>query len=334
MNNHNGILVCLSRVSKALLKSVLLSSTLLLPAVVSAGSLPVSDQSVLGLEPPAFLGGIALVRTVPDEEARTAAVLPSTLFSIDNRESSESAKAAETGRDPIVTSSIHDSVFGSVAIPITNFPISSRWRPIMAKIEQCASADCLSTMGRLEMLLEFAGKQAFMDKLIAVNSGINSLVRYRRDSANYGAFDYWAEPGETLAAAAGDCEDFAILKMAALARVGVPLSSMSLVVLQDRSRNVFHAVLSVTTSRGIYILDNLSSRVMRDTDLAAYVPLYSLSKQRAWIHGSRNGARQPDLLASELRSVSPGEGPSQEAAIGSREAPALAGERMQVQPLN
>ena len=56
----------------------------------------------------------------------------------------------------------------------------------------------------------------------------------------YGKLDYWAKPSEILERRAGDCEDFAILKMAALLRAGIPAQSMSLVVLQDRKRGFFH----------------------------------------------------------------------------------------------
>ena len=73
--------------------------------------------------------------------------------------------------------------------------------------------------------------------------------------------DYWAKPSEILAHRAGDCEDFAILKMAALLRAGIPAQSMSLVVLQDRRRKFFHAVLSVSTS----LFSGLSSQMLSIT---------------------------------------------------------------------
>ncbi|MER9953078.1 hypothetical protein [Mesorhizobium sp. M0047] len=41
---------------------------------------------------------------------------------------------------------------------------------------------------------------------------------------------------------------------------------MSLVVIQDRRRKFFHAVLSVSTGSGTFILDSLSNAVLRDSD--------------------------------------------------------------------
>jgi hypothetical protein len=62
----------------------------------------------------------------------------------------------------------------------------------------------------------------------------------------YGKLDYWATPAEILLRGSGDCEDFAILKMTALIRAGLPGNTLSLVVVRDNGRGVFHAVLAVT----------------------------------------------------------------------------------------
>ena len=74
--------------------------------------------------------------------------------------------------------------------------------------------------------------------------------------------------------------------MTALMRVGIPARSLSLVVLRNNGRGVLHAVLAVTTSSGTFILDNARANVAMDSDLP-YQPLYSLSDNRAWIHGTK-----------------------------------------------
>lgn len=40
--------------------------------------------------------------------------------------------------------------------------------------------------------------------------------------------DYWSSPDETVAKRAGDCEDFAILKMASLLQTGIPQEKMAI----------------------------------------------------------------------------------------------------------
>ncbi|MGT2467572.1 transglutaminase-like cysteine peptidase (plasmid) [Mesorhizobium atlanticum] len=67
-------------------------------------------------------------------------------------------------------------------------------------------------------MIEVVRDKGFYDKLSFVNSTVNRLIAYKKDSLVYGEFDYWAKPLEILDRRAGDCEDFAILKMTALQR--------------------------------------------------------------------------------------------------------------------
>jgi predicted transglutaminase-like cysteine proteinase len=209
--------------------------------------------------------------------------------------------------DPIQTGAIIPGVFGSVAISMRNFPASARWTSVYQAIRSCGE-NCDRLSPGFAFIVDAVKSKSFKDKLAFVNSGINQLIAYRKDSVVYGKLDYWASPEETLARRAGDCEDFAILKMAALLQAGVPASSMSLVVLQDTKRRVFHAVLSVSTSDGAYILDILDNAVVKDTALPNYAPLYSFSTDRAWVHGTRTGETRVASLKGNLATIAPGEG--------------------------
>ena len=57
-------------------------------------------------------------------------------------------------------------------------------------------------------LLDSAASET--DRLTRVNDFFNRRIRFDDDSAVWKQADYWATPLETLAAGAGDCEDFAI----------------------------------------------------------------------------------------------------------------------------
>jgi len=61
------------------------------------------------------------------------------------------------------------------------------------------------------------------------------------------------------------CEDFAILKMAALSSSGIRAKSMALVIFQDRKKRFFRSVLAVDTAAGAFIPDNLSKTVPKDS---------------------------------------------------------------------
>ena len=157
-------------------------------------------------------------------------------------------------------------------------------------------------------MVKIAKGKGLEEQLSFVNNTINRMIAYRTDNAVYGGVDYWAKPSEIIDRRAGDCEDFAILKMTALLSAGIPASDMSLVVLQDRKRGFFHAVLAVSTSEGTFILDNLSNIVVRDSELPNYQPLYSISMDRAWIHGAKAGTPRMAGIMGGLATVSPGEG--------------------------
>lgn len=90
-------------------------------------------------------------------------------------------------------------------------------------------------------------------QLVKVNKEINGRITYREDSDR----DIW-EVGDR----AGDCEDYAIRKMRTLIREhDFPRGALTLSACKlDRSRG--HAVLLVHSDRGVYVLDNLTNRVM------------------------------------------------------------------------
>ena len=264
------------------------------------------------VQPSLFLGGVSLQRTPSWSPAPAYRIeAASAVFSPIEVKEDLPANQSKTGPgvDPMQTAAIIPGVFGSVAISMRNFPAAARWSPVYKAIAACSSE---SACGRgtpgFAYLVEAVRHKGFTDKLAFVNSGVNQLIAYRKDQSVYGTLDYWATPSEILNRRAGDCEDFAILKMTALLQAGVPAHSMSLVVLQDRRQGFFHAVLSVSTSSGTFILDSLNNKVVKDTALPDYVPLYSFSTDRAWVHGSKSGRAKVAEVKGGYAAIVPGEG--------------------------
>ncbi|RWD99123.1 transglutaminase-like cysteine peptidase [Mesorhizobium sp.] len=293
-----------------------------LPNASSASAISVGNPASRTVPAPANLGGVSLARLQPWQPVAAyrmtgvdSAYGPLEAYPAVDSSSGEGALGIDPIQvDPIQTGAIIPGVFGSVALSMRNFPVAARWAPVYKAILDCTSGSaCDRDNAAFSGIIDIAGSKGFRDKLAFVNSSINRLIAYRKDSAVYGKLDYWAKPSEILEHRAGDCEDFAILKMAALLRAGIPAQSMSLVVLQDRRRKFFHAVLSVSTGSGAFILDSLSNNVAMDSDLPDYVPLYSFSTDRAWIHGSKSGARIADI-AGGFATVAPGEGASPDIA--------------------
>lgn len=204
------------------------------------------------------------------------------------------------------------AVFHSVAFRVSSIPVARKWKTVFpavaaADFDHCANESGCAARGILGRAIENANGLAFRQKISGINRTVNRLVRYQPDAENYGSKDYWATPDEILARGKGDCEDYAILKMAALKAAGLPPEAMSVVVLRDVRRNLYHAVLAITTSQGHFILDNLSDEVKPDRALPNYQPLFSVSADRSWIHGVKSTGDKV-ASAAPLSDVMPGEG--------------------------
>ncbi len=159
-----------------------------------------------------------------------------------------------------------------------------------------------------ESAIAKSGQASIRDKLDAVNVAVNRAIRYRRDMDIYQATDHWAAPSETLARQQGDCEDLAILKMAALRAEGVDMKDMSIVVLFDQKRHFYHAVLSVAVDGNYFILDNMRDQVLPDSRLPDYQPLFSITGGKGYLHGLRAGNNKQVASRMPLEKVAPGEG--------------------------
>ena len=92
--------------------------------------------------------------------------------------------------------------------------------------------------------------------IINVNYTANTDVQPMTDMEIYGVEEEWAYPD-----AVGDCEDYVLLKRKRLMEAGISPSNLLItVVLQPNGEG--HAVLTVRTDRGDFVLDNMRNKVM------------------------------------------------------------------------
>lgn len=114
----------------------------------------------------------------------------------------------------------------------------------------------------LAPLAAAAGALSAVQKAQAVNHAVNSMIAYKTDLEAHGVADYWQTPEETLRRGTGDCEDFALLKMALLEGLGLPKEKMWIAtgILRDPAkapgRNEAHATLVVELEGRPHVLDN------------------------------------------------------------------------------
>lgn len=98
--------------------------------------------------------------------------------------------------------------------------------------------------------------QSLWTLLQTVNLGVNDTVKPVSDIDLYGRDEVWAYPDGGF----GDCEDYVLEKRRALERDGVSLANLLITVVR-KPDSEGHAVLTVLTDQGDFILDNLSERV-------------------------------------------------------------------------
>ena len=93
-------------------------------------------------------------------------------------------------------------------------------------------------------------------QLTNVNLFVNRHVLAMSDLDNYGRDEVWAYPHDGF----GDCEDYVLEKRRRLIDGGMRVSAL-LITVVSKSDGEGHAVLTVRTDKGDFILDNLSDRV-------------------------------------------------------------------------
>jgi predicted transglutaminase-like cysteine proteinase len=89
-----------------------------------------------------------------------------------------------------------------------------------------------------------------------VNVFVNHAVEPVSDMEHWGVVDRWDLPMDGK----GDCEDYALMKRKILIERGYPRSALLVTVVRD-AQNEGHAILTVKTNGGEYILDNLTDDV-------------------------------------------------------------------------
>jgi predicted transglutaminase-like cysteine proteinase len=106
---------------------------------------------------------------------------------------------------------------------------------------------------------------ATWSKLQQVNMAFNAAIQPEEDAVHYGRVDYWTIPTDGF----GDCEDYALAKRKALIEANFSPRALRIAVARSRQGEA-HAVLTVATDRGDYVLDNLTNAVLpwNETSLA------------------------------------------------------------------
>lgn len=89
-----------------------------------------------------------------------------------------------------------------------------------------------------------------------VNLLVNATIKPRSDTDHWNVLDRWDLPTDGY----GDCEDYVLLKRKLLMAEGLPRQALLVTIVKDENGEG-HAILTVKTDRGDFILDNMNDDV-------------------------------------------------------------------------
>jgi predicted transglutaminase-like cysteine proteinase len=114
--------------------------------------------------------------------------------------------------------------------------------------------------------------------LYQVNTYTNGKIKPVSDQELYGEAERWAYP-----VTAGDCEDFVLMKKRTLENLGVAAKNLQITVVLDE-HNEGHAVLTVSTEEGDYILDNRRNDILLWNDTHyTFLKRQSAKSPKSWV---------------------------------------------------
>ncbi len=178
-------------------------------------------------------------------------------------------------------------LFGMETEPVATGELLEKWQHIeaalaedFAVVAQChANRTCPAAAQRLiDISAEGAGRSG-RARVGLINRAADLAISPASDEMQWGVADHWSDPFETLLSNRGDCEDYAILKYAALLEAGVPKDDVKIIILKNLFPNETHAVVATRVDGQWLILDNHTLTLARDTDVRRTIPVFVLDHE-------------------------------------------------------
>jgi predicted transglutaminase-like cysteine proteinase len=115
--------------------------------------------------------------------------------------------------------------------------------------------------------------------LVRINRWTNDHIKPATDLEHWGVVERWDYPNDGY----GDCEDYVLLKQQMLIKAGWPRSALLITVVRDKQGDG-HAVLTVKTDKGEFILDNQNENIVLWSETGyRFVKRQSQANPNAWV---------------------------------------------------
>ena len=115
--------------------------------------------------------------------------------------------------------------------------------------------------------------------LVRINKHVNDSIKPMTDMDHWGSVEKWSYPDDGY----GDCEDYVLLKRRMLAQAGWPLEALLITVVREKSGDG-HAVLTVKTDKGEFVLDNQHPEILLWSETSyRFVKRQSQTDPNLWV---------------------------------------------------
>jgi predicted transglutaminase-like cysteine proteinase len=178
--------------------------------------------------------------------------------------------------------------FGLATSALVKGGIEKKWGFVQRRLlgerrilTRCRTGDeaCPPAAKRFLAVLDRALTHKGWSRIAEINRAINLDIKPVDDMTQYGIVDLWATPLMVFASNAGDCEDYAIAKYAALHEIGISDADLRLVVVRDHATEQDHAVAAVRYDGRWLILDNRMLEMRQDASITDLTPLFVIDSE-------------------------------------------------------
>lgn len=164
------------------------------------------------------------------------------------------------------TGSVHAGDRSTQAVDDSSNPsLAVRWQMMQhrlaadeSRIGLCRAeiATCSDGELRFDAIVAAGRSRKGRARIGEINRAVNLAIRPASDERRFGVADRWSSPLETMSDGAGDCEDYAILKLLALREAGVASDDLKLLIVRDPVTRSDHAVAAARLEGRWLLLDN------------------------------------------------------------------------------
>src|SRR6188472_3480570 len=115
--------------------------------------------------------------------------------------------------------------------------------------------------------------------LVRINDWVNDKIKPGTDLEHWGVAERWNYPDDGY----GDCEDYVLLKRKMLMQAGWPRQALLITVVRDKQVDG-HAVLTVKTDKGEFVLDNQNGEIVTWAETGyRFIKRQSQSDPNVWV---------------------------------------------------